>query len=177
MSTKEKTVITFQKLTKDNFKDAIKIKHLLFPESNSDEDYDKYFDDEVKANYYLIFFNNCPCATIGWYDFDNTEKEAFIGWFGVLPEYQRKGIGEKAVQFIIDEVKSLNYSYLRVYTDRVVNYASTVLYDKLFDLKEDYLYPDKIGLTKNFVVYTKFLKDKHEQWNNRPLNEDENYDF
>lgn len=170
-------MVTFQKLNKENYEEILKIKHLLFPESNSDEDYLKYFNNEVKSNYYLILNDNIPCATIGWYDFDNKNKNAFVGWFGVKPEYQHKGIGRAALQYIINEVKSLKYDYLRVYTDEVVNSISVILYTKMFDIKEKYTYPDKIGKTNNFVVFTKFLSNKQKKWNNTPLNEDENYNF
>lgn len=170
-------MLEYQKLSKQNYLEVLKIKHLLFPESNSDEDYDKYFRGENKSNYYLVLKDGTPCATIGWYDFDERGEDAFVGWFGVLPEFQGLGIGKEALKFIINEVKNLNYDYLRVYTDKVVNAVSTKLYDKTFDLREDYTYPDKIGQTNNFVVYTIFFNDKHEEWHNRPLNEDDNYEF
>ena len=169
--------IEFQKLTKNNFEQVLAIKHLLFPESNSDEDYAKYFSGEAKANYYLVLVDKQPCATIGWYDFDNMGKNAFVGWFGVVPNMQGKGIGKISLKFVEDEVKKCGYEYLRVYTDKVVNYGSTILYDKTFDLREDYTYPDKIGQTNNFVVYTKFLTDKQEKWDNTPLGEDDNYEL
>ena len=123
-------MLTYQKLTKKNYQDVLKIKHLLFPESNSDEDYIKYFKKEINCNYYLVLKENLPCATIGWYEFDN--KNAFVGWFGVLPEFQGKGLGKEILNFIIDEVKKLNYDYIRVYTDKIVNHTSTKLYDKIF---------------------------------------------
>lgn len=81
------------------------------------------------------------------------------------------------MQYIIDEVKALNYDYLRVYTDKVVNPISILLYNKMFDVKEAYLNSDKIGWTKNFVVFTKYLNNKREKWHNRSLNEDDNYNF
>lgn len=169
--------LKFIKLYKDNYEKVLSIKHFAFPESNSDEDYLKYFNNEVKANYYLLEMDGNPCATIGWYDFDERNENAFVGWFAVLPDYQNKKIGTRALEYIINEVKSLGYQYLRVYTDKVVNYVSTKLYDKMFDIKEEYTYPDKIGKTGNFIVYTKFLTDKQESWNNTPLNEDGNYDL
>lgn len=72
---------------------------------------------------------------------------------------------------------SLNYDYLRVYTDKIVNSTSIKLYNKIFNIQEDYRYPDKLGKTKNFVIFTKFLKHKKLKWNNFPLNEDNNYNF
>lgn len=168
-------MIRYQRLNKNNYQQVLQIKHELFPESNSDEDYEKYFNSQIKSNYYLILKDREPCGTIGWYDFDNKSKEAFVGWFGVLPQFQKQGIGTKALKKIMAEVKSLNYEYLRVYTDKVVNSISVKLYDKIFDIKEDYTYPDNIGKTNNFVVFSKFLKTGQAPWNNRPLNEDDNY--
>ena len=94
-----------------------------------------------------------------------------------MPKFRRQGIAKECLNFIMNEVKNLGYSYLRVYTDKVVNKESVMLYEKIFDVKESYLYPDKIGKTKNFVVFSKFLNDKQQLWNNTPLNEDENYNF
>jgi len=77
----------------------------LFPESNSDEDYEKYFNGEVKSNYYIVLDGKTPCATIGWHDFDNQNKNTFVGWFGVSPAYQNKKIGTEVLNYIIDEVE------------------------------------------------------------------------
>ena len=167
--------LEYQKLTKENYFKVLEIKHKLFPESSSDEDYENYFNNVTKSNYYLILLNNVPCATIGWYEFDS--KNAFIGWFGVLKEFQNKGIGSQILNYVINEIKLLNYAYVRVYTDKVENFVSTKLYKKLFDLEEAYTYPDKLGSTGNFVIYSKFLTNENELWNNRPLNEDDNYNF
>ena len=50
-------------------------------------------------------------------------------------------------------------------------------YDKVFDIREDYTFPDKIGKTNNFVIYTKCFNGNCEKWNNRPLNKDDNYNI
>ena len=107
-------MLEYQKLSKQNYLEVLKIKHLLFPESNSDEDYDKYLSGENKSNYYLVLKDGTPCATIGWYEIKEKGTNAFVGWFGVLPEFQGLGIGKEALKFIINEVKNLNYDYLRV---------------------------------------------------------------
>ena len=46
--------IKFELLTKENYDDVLKIKHQLFPESNSDKDYEDYFNNLVLAKYFLI---------------------------------------------------------------------------------------------------------------------------
>lgn len=168
-------MLEYKKLTKDNYDIVLSIKHQLFPESCSDDDYDMYFDGKSKSNYYLILKDSIPCATIGWYGFD--KDNAFVGWFGVLLEFQNKGIGKEVLKYIVEEVKHQGYDYLRVYTDKIVNNISTKLYDNCFDFKEDYTYPDKLGKTNNFVIYTKCFNGKMNKWNNRPLGEDDNYNM
>lgn len=171
-------MLKFEKVTKDNYDKVLEIKHFLFPESKSDEDYEKYFAGLQKAEYYLVYFNNEPCAITGWYDFDDKNIDAFMGWFGVLPQFRKMGIGMQVLDFTINQVKCNNYNAFRTYTDKVVNADSVRLYEKAGLIIEDYTYPDKLGETGNFVVFTKMLKsEKIELWDNRPLNEDDNYDF
>ena len=167
--------IVFEKLTKNNYLELLRIKQLLFPESNSDEDYEGYFSGKVTSNYFKCDNENCGIG--GWYDFDGQHKDAFVGWFGILPQFRRRGIASQALKFIIEETKNLGYESLRVYTDEYVNKESIFLYDKFFDICEDYTFPDKIGKTKQFVVFSKFFTSKREKWNNKPLGEDENYTF
>jgi hypothetical protein len=60
----------------------------------------------------------------------------------------------------------------------MVNYPSVCLYEKNSLIKERYSYPDKLGKTGSFVVFTKILKsNNNDLWNNRPLNEDFNYEI
>ena len=75
--------LKFCVVSKENLRDVLYIKHTLFPESNTDKDYDKHFTKSSKCNYYLIIKDDEPCGTIGWYDFDDTNKDAFVGWKGV----------------------------------------------------------------------------------------------
>ena len=171
-------ILKFEKLTNKNYDTLLKIKHQLFPESNSDEDYDKYFSKSQICDYYLVYYKNTPCSITGIYDFDNNKIDAFMGWFGVLPEFRQLGIGQKVLEFTTNLAKENNYNYFRIYTDKVENKESVELYKKAGFLIEDYTYPDKLGKTGNFVVFTKILKSNgNDLWNNRPLNEDENYYF
>ena len=120
---------------------------------------------------------NRPCGITGWYAFDKTKNDAFVGWLEVLPEYRKKSIASKSMEFIIEDVKKQGFKNLRVYTDRVVNHESTFLYNKYFDICEDYTYPDKIGKTNNFVVFSKLFTKEKLKWNNYPLGEDDNYEL
>lgn len=46
-----------------------------------------------------------------YYDLDS----AWLGWFGVLPEYRNKGIGCRLLNKTIKLVSSMGFKYLRLY--------------------------------------------------------------
>lgn len=168
--------LSFVKLNKTNYQDCLNIKHQLFPESKSDEDYENYFRKNFHCKYYIVYQDSKPCAIAGWYDFDGNKTDAFMGWFGVMPDFRNQGIGSKTFDFILDKVIKKKYNYFRVYTDKVVNEESVCLYLKKEMIMENYSYSDNLGKTGNFVVFTKVLKSNGKDlWNNRPLNEDSNY--
>lgn len=167
--------LKFEKLNTKNYNQVLKIKHLLFPESNSDVDYERYFNGEKNSEDFLVKLNNNPVGITGWYEFDC--DNAFMGWFGVLPEYRNKGIGSTITNWTIDLVSKLQYKYFRVYTDIVVNRDSCKLYNKFFDVCEKYTADDNLGKTNQFVIYTKWLSADKNLWNNTLLNEDDLYDI
>lgn len=172
--------LEYKKLNKKNIKDCLLIKHILFPESNSDEDYDKYFNKSVLSEYFVVYLNKEPCAITGWYDFDNKNENAFMGWFGVLPKFRLKGIGSEVFDFTVKRVIKHGYNYFRLYTDIVENKESVELYKKKEMMCEPYTYNDVLGSTGNFVVFTKVIKsngERSDKWENIPLNEDSNYKF
>lgn len=168
--------IEFEKLDEHNYKTNLEIKNKLFPESNSNEDYVDYFENRKNSEYFVVKADGFYVGIIGWYDFDDSGRDAFVGWFGVLPEFQRRGIGEKAFDFIFDRVKQKGYRYLRVYTDKVVNFESVEFYKSKNMILEPYTFDDKLGRNGNFVVFTKVISsDGGDLWNDKPLGEDDNY--
>ncbi|MCQ2564624.1 MAG: GNAT family N-acetyltransferase [Clostridia bacterium] len=168
--------VLVRKLNKKNYNDCLKIKTFLFPESNSNQDYTNYFLKKQKCEYFVFYINKKPCAITGWYDFDGKNVDAFMGWFGVMPEYRCKGLGSYIFDFTFKRIKKHKYNYFRTYTDKVVNADSIKLYKKKNMLCENYSYDDNVGKNGNFVVFSKVIKSNgNDLWNNRPLNEDDNY--
>lgn len=170
--------LKFEKLNNKNLNDCLKLKEMLFPESNSNQDYNKYFQGEIDCSYYVVYLKNKPCAITGFYDFDGKHENAFMGWFGVHPNFRKIGIGSKTFDFTLKQVKKQKYNYFRLYTDKIINSDSIKLYMKKGMTQEAYTYPDALGKTGNFVIFTKIIKSTgHDLWNNSPLNEDENYNL
>lgn len=168
--------LDFRKLNFENLEECLKLKHKLFPESDSDEDYQKYLLNKVKSEYFLVYYNNELVSITGWYDFDGKNENAFMGWFGVRQDYRNQGIGSEVFDFTLKRVKQHKYNYFRLYTDKVVNQDSIKLYTKKGMFIEPYTFDDAIGKNGNFVVFTKILRSNgHDLWDNKPLGEDDNY--
>ena len=53
---------------------------------------------------------------IGFLSFITIEGEGQIGWMGILPEFQRQGIGNMLVSQLISELKEVGVKTLKVYT-------------------------------------------------------------
>ena len=51
---------------------------------------------------------------IGLYCYEKDKGEAFwLGWFGVMPDCRRRGIGERLLRFAISKAKKSDKKFLR----------------------------------------------------------------
>ncbi len=73
---------------------------------------------EMNARYFLaVDKENRVLGTTGLYQTAKDQGEAlWVGWMSVRPALRGKGIGQKLVDFSIDEAKKQNVDYLRLYT-------------------------------------------------------------
>jgi GNAT superfamily N-acetyltransferase len=73
---------------------------------------------EMNARYFLaVDKENRVLGTTGLYQTAKDQGEAlWVGWMSVRPAFRGKGIGQKLVDFSIDEAKKQNVDYLRLYT-------------------------------------------------------------
>jgi ribosomal protein S18 acetylase RimI-like enzyme len=46
----------------------------------------------------------------------NDKSNIWLGWFGVHPDYRRRGIGSSLLQFSINEAKSSGFKTMKIYT-------------------------------------------------------------
>lgn len=53
---------------------------------------------------------------VGFITYSSFEGEVFISWLGVLPEYQRNGIGKKLVLTLEEKLKKMGIKKLKVET-------------------------------------------------------------
>ncbi len=171
----DKTNLKYEKVTKKNINIAIKIQNRLFPLEDGFDDLNesinqsnKYFD---VLEYYLIQNGEYYVGITGIYSHKEYPKDAWIGWFGILPMFRKKHYGIESLEFIKKRAIKLGFDSLRCYTDDKANYVSTRLFEKFGMTSETYDNEDgkyyKVG---EMLVYSLSLNHKEvEPWNNRDL--------
>lgn len=165
----------YEKVTKKNLKKAIKIQNRIFPLEDGIDDLneavgnkDKYFE---YLEYYLIHNGEYYVGITGLYSHKEYPDDAWIGWFGILPVFRRKGYATEALRFTNERAKKKGFKALRVYTDDEYNFASLGLFEKLGMIKESYTSEkDKYYRIGNMLIYSISLTDeKVKPWHNKLL--------
>lgn len=164
---------------RNNYKDAIKIQNSIFPKENGAinilasldrELFIKmtnvsYIDDHVK--YYLAKVNDNYVGITGLYYYNFDASSAWIAWYGILNQYQNKGLGKELLKATINLAKEKGFKYLRLYTDYLDNKKAIVLYEQEGFIGEKY---NKEKLDYDCRIYSISLEDKNVPlWNNRNL--------
>ena len=107
--------------------------HDVFPEEPK---YDCIeFTNSVTGNhnydflrYYLAIEDNNIVGFCGIYS--NNKEEAWLGWFGIRPEFRRKGYAQRMLNMLSYIMLEKGYRYCRLYTDKVINNNAYLLYRK-----------------------------------------------
>lgn len=170
--------LSYKKVNKDNIEMAYTIQKSIWPE---DPDYNGFLnkvnnpsDDNIN---WLVYDNNEIIGITGVYVEDEDNESIWLGWFAILPQYRKKGYGEKVLLDTIDYCKKLNrYLYFRIDTTYYENRPALFLYDKIMDLCEKYTAEDTDEKKYNYLIYTYGLKGEVKPWNNRYLGLNEYYD-
>ena len=100
---------------------ACQIQHLLFPQENcfADRDYENgYLYPERGQEYWLLEVDGAWVGTAGIYHLKVEPETAWLGWFGILPEYRRRGYATEAIRLFEDVARSRGYLYARLFTER-----------------------------------------------------------
>ena len=175
----EKTVkvdlkkIEYVLVVKENSRNAIKIQQSIFPLENGKQDILESIESDKKnfnfLQYYLIKYEEKYVGITGIYSYKKYPKDAWMGWFGVLPLYRRNGIGTITINFLKMIAKEYNFDSLRVYTDSNSNHYACKLYEQVFELKEIYSNEKgkyyQVGET---LIYSSSLNNEPiKQWNDK----------
>lgn len=154
---------------KDNYKDAIEIQKSIFPNEDGTlnilASIDRelfiqvtglsYVDDHIK--YYLAKVDNRYVGITGIYHYNFDVESAWIGWYGVLKQFQNKGLGKKLLITTLDLAKSCSFKYMRLYTDYSENKKAIDLYESIGFIGEKYTVEK---LSYDCRIYSMSLVDK-----------------
>ncbi len=163
--------LKYVKVTRDNFIIAYDIQKSIWP---TGPDYDNFEDKakNCKDNNisWIVYQNNKQIGITGIYVEDIDNDSVLLDWYGVLPEYRKKGFGKQILLDTIKYCKELNrYDYFKLDTTYWNNRPAILLYDKVMHFKEEYKIEDENDVSNNWFIYTYCLKDKKELWNNKNL--------
>lgn len=164
----------FKKITKDNLELACQIQNEMFPLEDAREN----FIESINHNpyrkemvYYIVYDNDNPVGISGIYSYHEYPNDAWLGWFGVIEKYRKKGYGSAILDETIELAKKKGYKIFRLYTDEYALDAHR-LYTNHGFISEPYDRPDDQDeyFIADITVYSKSLTEKPvEPWNNRLL--------
>lgn len=167
--------LDFEVVSKTNHLKAIEIQNLIFPKENGKNDILESLKRK-KTNYkYLKYFlmkiKNQYVGISGIYVYNEYPKDGWVAWFGVLPDFRRKGIGLQTICFLKEKAKKIGLKSLRLYTDSILYKSAEPLYDKCFEHKEIYdNIQDKHFQVGDTLIYSSSLtKHNVEPWKNKNL--------
>lgn len=118
--------------------------------------------DFKRLEYYLGYENDSVVGISGVYA--NSASECWLGWFGIRPEYRRKGYATAMLNLQLEIMKKYGYEVCRLYTSKIINKEAVKLYRKI-GFKKDSDYENHI------ITMVKPLNGKTyvSEWQGMPL--------
>lgn len=170
--------LKYETLNLKNLNMAFKIQKDIWPNEPDYEDlYDKAINTKDDNCFFLVYDSDVLIGITGVDVYDEYPDTIWLDWFAILPMHRKKGYGEKVLLDTIEYCKKLNrYNSFRIDTTYYENRPALVLYDKVMQLKEDYIIEDTKDYKNNFIIYSYSLNGKLEPWNNKCLGLKKYYD-
>lgn len=115
-----------------------------------------------RLEFYIAYENNVAVGLSGIYA--NRTDECWLGWFGIRPEYRKKGFATTLLNLQLQMMKDDGYKICRVYTNVISNKEAVRLYLKN-GFEKDTVY------AKNLVIMAKPLikNTPVRKWKGKPL--------
>ena len=152
-----------------NIDTAVKIQNTIFPEYSARINYEESISKINNATYYLVIEEDSIIGITGIYSTDS--ENVWLGWFGVLEKYRRRGYGSKIINKFEEIAKEQGFKYVRLYTDKYDNDIAINFYKANGYIEEDYLCEDDPDSKKYpILIFSKSLYNKSlPLWNNKNI--------
>ncbi|TSD00824.1 MAG: Uncharacterized protein Athens071425_565 [Parcubacteria group bacterium Athens0714_25] len=177
---KREMPIECEEVAKDNLDLAIKIQRVIFPEEDGALNLRASVDESLiekvygegareKVTFWLCKDKEGDAVGItGIYVYFEYPDDAWLAWYGILPEKRGQGYGSKLLLWTMKKAKELGYKNLRLYTDLEDNGAAVELYRKMGMIEESYEAED-MGEEKTIIFSKSLVSDKSEKLGNKML--------
>lgn len=164
-------MLIYELINKENMNTAIKIQNTLFPNYKADINYIEFVNGITNNLYYIVKKQNEELGIYGLYEVPSDSSSAWLGWFGVLEKFRKKGYGREIINHFENEAREKGYKFARFYTDKEDNDAAISFYTKLGYSFEDYSNEDDpAGYDYPLLIGSKSLCDESLiPWNNRNI--------
>ncbi len=115
--------------------------------------------------FWLVYAEDRVVGMTGLSSYPQYPKDAFMEWYGVLPEERGKGYGEKIFKWTIRQAGKLGFKTFRLYTEKGDNDAAIAMYRKMHMREEPYTNENGI---ENMVMFSMSLtKRRVPLWKNK----------
>lgn len=152
-------------------------KEIWKDEADYEDLYDKAIDTKDDNCFFLVYDKDNLIGITGVDVFREYPDTIWLDYFTILPQYRRKGYGEKVLLDTIQYCKKLNrYDAFRIEITYRENRPALFLYDKVMQLKEKYTIEDTEKYKSNTIIYSYSLNGKLKLWDNKYLGLREYYD-
>lgn len=159
------------RITGENLAYARMLQMQLFPEYDAGTNY-RESAEGISGNEYFLLYRDGVCVGItGIYRTAADPASAWLGWFGILPQFRRQGLGSQALRLFEAGALERGCCHARLYTDRFDNDAAIAFYEANGYRGEVYRTPeDPASLTYDILIFSKALSGAApEPWNNRNI--------
>ena len=116
-----------ERITEKNLPFALGIQEELFPGESARTNYEESFTEGSGYEYYLVYQDGVCVGITGLYTCPGEPDSAWLGWFGILEGFRRKGIGSEVLARF-EAAAARGYRFVRLYTDAGDNDGAIAFY-------------------------------------------------
>lgn len=168
--------INFKKIIDDNLELAVSIQNEIFPDEDGRENFIECVEHNPyrkELDFYVAYDGDLPIGVTGVYSYHEYPDDAWLGWFGILPNLRCKGYGNKVLDMTIDMARDKGYKNLRLYSDESFVdahrlYKSKGMIQEIYDNPDDKDPYEPEGL-KTYIFSISLNDEKVKLWNNKTL--------
>ncbi len=165
-------MLKFISVTQENLKLAQDVQKKVFPKEYQNDTLENSLNStpEYLSQFWLVKKGKKFIGLTGIYFYPQYPKDAWLNWFGVVPEFRRKGYGRKIFNRTFAYARRLGFDNFRLYTDAKDN-ENTLRFYRSLKMKEEKYLPAQDDFT-DILIFSKSchpFKKKVKVWGNKYL--------